>query len=65
MKNDIMVQANALTLSRYNFSKTEKNVLYFLLKKVRQEYIEGSMERQKWEDYLVKIPVFGICKNLG
>lgn len=64
MKNDIMVQANALTLSRYNFSKTEKNVLYFLLKKVRQEYIEGSMERQKWEDYLVKIPVSAFAKIL-
>ena len=43
-KDELIAQSNALTSSRYNFSPTEKNVIYHIIKKVRQDYIEGTMQ---------------------
>lgn len=42
MSNDnvLLVQANALTESRYTFSKMEKNCIYKIIEKVRHDYIE-------------------------
>lgn len=38
--NTLLVQANALTESRYTFSKMEKNCIYKIIEKVRHDYIE-------------------------
>ena len=54
-KNEIISQSNALTSSRYNFSPTEKNVIYHIIKKVRQDYIEGTMQRDLWDNMYVTI----------
>ena len=40
-KNVTLVQANALTESRYDFSKIEKNCIYKIIEKVRHDYIES------------------------
>ena len=39
-KNTTLSQANALTESRYDFSKMEKNCIYKIIEKVRHDYIE-------------------------
>ena len=49
-KDELIAQSNALTSSRYNFSPTEKNVIYHIIKKVRQDYIEGTMQRDLWDN---------------
>ena len=54
-KNEIISQSNALTSSRYNFSPTEKNVIYHIIKKVRQDYIEGTMQHDLWNNMYVTI----------
>lgn len=41
MEHNVMIsQANALTESRYDFNRTEKNALYKIIEKVRHDYIE-------------------------
>ena len=54
-KDELIAQSNALTSSRYNFSPTEKNVIYHIIKKVRQDYIEGTMQRDLWDNMYVTI----------
>lgn len=54
-KSELIAQSNALTSSRYDFSPTEKNVLYHVIKKVRQDYIEGTMQRDLWDNMYVTI----------
>lgn len=54
-KHEIISQSNALTQSRYDFSPTEKNVLYRIIQKVRHDYIEGTMQRDLWENFYVTI----------
>lgn len=39
-KDVILIQDNVLTESRYNFNRIEKNCLYKIIEKVRQDYIE-------------------------
>lgn len=39
-KNTTLSQANALTESRYDFSKMEKNCIYKIIEKVRHDYVE-------------------------
>lgn len=42
-KKDIaLCHDNALTESRYNFNRIEKNCLYKIIEQVRNEYVEGS-----------------------
>lgn len=41
-KKDVsIIQSNALTESRYDFTKIEKNCIYKIIEKVRQEYTEN------------------------
>ena len=54
-KNELISQSNALTSSRYDFSPTEKNVLYHIIQKVRHDYIEGTMQRDLWDNMYVQI----------
>lgn len=54
-KNDIISQSNALTSSRYDFSSTEKNVIYHIIKKVRHDYVEGTMQRDLFDNLIVHI----------
>lgn len=54
-KNEIISQSNALTSSRYDFSQTEKNVIYHIIKKVRHDYVEGTMQRNLWNNLIVHI----------
>lgn len=48
-------QSNALTSSRYDFSRMEKNVLYQIIHKVREDYIEGTIRRDLWQNMYVNI----------
>jgi plasmid replication initiation protein len=52
----MLAQSNALTSSRYDFSKIEKNVIYHIIKKVRHDYVEGTMQRNLWDNMIVTIP---------
>lgn len=56
-KKDMICQTNALTNARYNFTAMEKNVLYFIIKKIRENYIEGSMpgENFEWQNFYVTL----------
>lgn len=55
-ENDIQLsQSNALTSSRYDFSKIEKNVIYHIIRKVRHDYVEGSMQRDLFNNMYVYI----------
>ena len=54
-KNELISQSNALTSSRYDFSPTEKNVLYRIIQKVRHDYVEGTMQRDLWNNMYVQI----------
>ena len=45
-KNDIICQSNALTNARYDFSPIEKNVLYFVIQKVRASYVDREIPYQ-------------------
>lgn len=49
----LLRQSNALTRSRYNFSRIEKNVVYLIIKKVRQDYVEGTLNRDLWQNMYV------------
>lgn len=48
-------QSNALTSSRYDFSKIEKNVIYHIIRKVRHDYVEGTMQRDLFDNMYVYI----------
>ena len=39
--NKLIVQSNALTESRYDFTKIEKNCIYKIIEKVRHDYVEN------------------------
>ena len=54
-KNELIAQSNALTSSRYDFSPTEKKVLYRIIQKVRRDYVEGTMQRDLWNNMYVYI----------
>lgn len=56
MENEItLCQSNVLTESRYNFSRIEKNCLYKIIEKVRHDYVEGSVEKDLFENMRVCI----------
>lgn len=48
-------QSNSLTLARYDFSRTEKNVIYRIIQRVRSEYVEGSMFPDKWSNMIIHL----------
>lgn len=54
-KSELIAQSNALTSSRYDFSPTEKRVLYHIIAKVRHDYVEGTMQRDLWNNMYVYI----------
>ena len=54
-KNELISQSNALTSSRYDFSPTEKNVLYRIIQRVRHDYVEGTMQRDLFQNLIVRI----------
>lgn len=43
-KDITLSQSNALTESRYDFTKIEKNCIYKIIEKVRHDYVDGSSE---------------------
>lgn len=56
MENEItLCQSNMLTESRYNFSKIEKNVIYLVIQKVRHDYVEGTMQKDLFDNMRVEI----------
>lgn len=54
-KDELIAQSNALTSSRYDFSPTEKKVLYRIIQRVRHDYVEGTMRRDLWNNMYVYI----------
>ena len=61
-KIELIAQSNALTSSRYDFSPTEKKVLYRIIKKVRNDYVEGTMQRDLWNNMYVYIDSSDLSK---
>lgn len=61
-KDITLSQSNALTNSRYDFSKIEKNVIYHIIRKVRHDYVEGSMQRDLFENMYVYINASELSK---
>lgn len=61
-KYEMISQSNALTQSRYDFSTTEKNVLYRIIQKVRNEYVEGTINRTVFENFYVTISSADLSK---
>lgn len=54
-KNELISQSNALTSSRYDFSPTEKNVLYRIIQRVRHDYVEGTIQHDLWDNLIIYI----------
>lgn len=50
-----IAQANALTESRYNFNRIEKNALYNIIRHIRNEYVEQSSEQTIYHDMKLEI----------
>lgn len=58
MENQIVpiAQANALTESRYDFNRIEKNALYCIIREVRKRYVEQPSEQTIYTDMRLDIP---------
>ena len=50
-----LYQANPLTESRYEFSPTEKNAFYIVIRQVRKNYVEREPPRTEFENMRVEI----------
>lgn len=50
-----VAQANALTESRYDFNRIEKNALYCIIRQVRKEYVEQPSEQTTYQDMKLEI----------
>jgi len=59
MKKDlVLVQSNALTEGRYEFDLIEKRIVYFIIKQVREDFVEKQDgQRDIFEDLVVKVPI--------
>lgn len=57
-----LIQSNALTSSRYDFSKIEKNVIYHIIKKIQGDYVEGTVQDGLFENVYVTIPASELSK---
>lgn len=56
MENEIILcQSNMLTESRYSFSRIEKKCIYLVINKVRQDYVEGTMQKDLFDNMRVEI----------
>lgn len=55
MNDTRIYQANAITSSRHDFSPTEKNVVYRIVQKLRNEYDRGAIGENNWKDLVVRI----------
>lgn len=56
MENEItLCQSNMLTESRYSFSRIEKKCIYLVISKVRQDYVEGTMQKDLFDNMRIEI----------
>ena len=56
MENEItLCQSNMLTESRYSFSRIEKKCIYLVISKVRRDYVEGTMQKDLFDNMRVEI----------
>ena len=60
--HELISQDNALTQSRYDFSPTEKNVLYRIIQKVRHDYVEGTVQQDLFKNMYVTIDSKDLAK---
>lgn len=51
-----IVQANAITESRYNFNRLEKNALYCIIRQVRKEYVDNPDGSKEYSNMKVVMP---------
>jgi len=59
-----VVQANALTQSRYDFNLVEKRAIYFIIKEVRKNYIESNDGmRTLFDNLVVTLPTKELQKH--
>ena len=57
-KELVLVQSNALTEGRYEFDLIEKRIVYFIIKQVREEYVDKQVgQRDIFEDLVVRVPI--------
>jgi len=64
MKRDIvLVQSNALTEGRYEFDLIEKRIVYFIIRQVREEYVENQTgQRDIFQDLVIRVPIEALRK---
>ena len=56
MENEItLCQSNMLTESRYSFSRIEKKCIYLVISKVRRDYVEGTMQKDLFDNMRIEI----------
>lgn len=55
-KDIMLAQANALTQARYDYSKVEKRAVYYIIKEVRKQYIDGKDgQKTLFNDLIVRM----------
>lgn len=50
-----IAQANALTESRYDFNRLEKNALYCIIRQVRKDYVETPCDQKTYDNMHVEL----------
>lgn len=53
MSEKVLVQSNAITQARYEYSKIEKRIIYLVIKEIRKKYIIGGLQGNLFEKELV------------
>lgn len=53
---DTLAQSNAITESRYDFNRLEKNALYCIIRQVRKEYVDEPREQKLYTNMRMDIP---------
>lgn len=60
-----IAQSNAITESRYDFSRIEKNALYCIIRQVRNEYVEQPHEQKTYSNMQIHISEDVLCEIAG
>jgi plasmid replication initiation protein len=65
MNEIIIAQDNRLTTSRYELSLIEKRVFYFIIKEVRGKHLNGTVQRDLFDDMNLKINLSDLTKEIN
>ncbi|MFM2049274.1 MAG: Plasmid replication initiation protein [Bacteroidota bacterium] len=65
MREITIAQDNRLTTARYELSLIEKRVFYYIIKEVRNRHINGTVQRDLFDDMNLKINVSDLTKEVN